>query len=48
MKSYRPPLGPLLGELEPHMLLSDLQEIKKITEEIQLRIARFENRGNPR
>lgn len=41
LHDYRPPLEPLLAELEPHLSRTDLAELRKIVAEIQGRIERF-------
>lgn len=42
LEAYRPPLEPLLAELEAHLSATDLTAVRKILAEIEQRIARFE------
>lgn len=45
MQAYRPPLEPLLAELEDHLSLTDLAAVRDIVADIRRRIERFE--GGP-
>ena len=42
LRVYRPDLGPLQDELKPHLSASDFGELRKIIEELLLRIERLE------
>lgn len=44
MHDYRPPIEPLLEELQPHLSPTDLAAVRRITAEIQERIERFDQR----
>jgi predicted nucleotidyltransferase len=45
MHDYRPPIEPLFEELRPHLSATDLASVRKIVEEIQERIERFDRRA---
>jgi hypothetical protein len=42
IQAYRPVMMPLFGELEKHLLESDLESVRQIVAEIEQRIARFD------
>lgn len=42
MQQYRIDPGPLLAELKDHLILTDLESLRKITDGIRQRIARFD------
>jgi hypothetical protein len=44
---HRCAIEPLLGRLQPHLLASDLRELRGILHDIQARIARFEQLKEP-
>jgi hypothetical protein len=41
MHDYRPDIGPLLEELEPHLSASDIATLRDIVADIRHRIERF-------
>ena len=45
MHEYRPPVEPLFEELQSHLSLTDLSEVRRIVDEIQKRIERFDRRA---
>lgn len=44
MHEYRPPVEPLFEQLQPHLSATDLAAVRRIVEEIQERIERFDRR----
>lgn len=44
MHEYRPPIEPLFEELRPHLSATDLASVRRIVDEIQERIERFDRR----
>jgi len=41
---YQPPIEPLFAELAPHLSSADLKAVREIVDEIQQRIARFQQK----
>jgi hypothetical protein len=45
MQLYQPPLAPLFAELSQHLSASDLKAVREIVDEIEQRIARFQQKS---
>src|SRR5262245_25407472 len=46
MQHYQPALAPLFAELSKHLSATDLKSVREITDEIQQRIARFQQQSD--